>query len=60
MANPKHEICTIRIMFPVDSDERAIEYKKKIQDILADSNDVNMQFGIMSMPPQPNGQSIPR
>ena len=51
------EVCTIRIMFPVNSDEQAIECKKKIRAVLHEIPDVNMQFNIMDtsgvMPPTP-------
>lgn len=45
----KQEVCSIRIMFPVESDEQAIEYKKKISLILADIPDSNMQFNLTEM-----------
>ena len=47
------EICSIRIMFPVQSDEQAIEYKKKISALLAEIPDVHIQFSIMNTPPVP-------
>ncbi len=50
MDKSKQELCTIRIMFPVVSDELAINYKKLITDILKDNSDANIQFSIMSMP----------
>ncbi len=57
MAQAKTEVCTIRIMFPVDSDEQAIDCKKKIRAVLKDIPDVNIQFSMMdiaasSIPPQ--------
>jgi len=45
---PEQEICSIRIMFPVQSDEQAIEYKKKITAILSEIPDVQIQFSLMS------------
>jgi len=50
-SNP--EVCQIRIMFPVDTDEQAIEYKKKIADILADKPDAQMHFSISPLPNLP-------
>ena len=50
METPKKEICSIRIMFPVVSDEQAIEYKKKITILLAEIPDAQIQFSIMSQP----------
>lgn len=49
----KQEICTIRIMFPVTSDDDAIICKKKIQIALQDKSDVLIDFTIKSMPPMP-------
>lgn len=50
------EVCSIRIMFPVDTDEQAIEYKKKITDILSDIPLARIEFSLMSRPPiMPNG-----
>lgn len=52
MDDKKGEVCIIKIMFPVESDDQAIDYKKKIAAILSDQPDVNIQFSIMSgMPP---------
>ena len=48
MDNDKNELCTIRIMFPVESDEKAIEYKRKIAAILSEIPDAQIQFSIMS------------
>lgn len=42
------ETCTIRILFSVESDEQAIEYKHKIQEVLSDIPDANMQFALMN------------
>lgn len=46
------ELCTIRIMFTVDSDEEAIEIKKKIKEQLSDKPEAQLQFSIMTAPPQ--------
>ena len=48
--NEKQEMCSIRIMFPVESDEKAIEYKKKIAEVLADLPEKTMQFGLSESP----------
>jgi len=53
MEQSKKQICSIRIMFPAESDEQAIEYKKKIADLLASIPESNIQFGLMTPPPQP-------
>lgn len=53
MDNDKKELCTIRIMFPVESDEKAIEYKKKIAAILSEIPEAQIQFALMSGRPAP-------
>ncbi|GAI72282.1 unnamed protein product [marine sediment metagenome] len=50
MQQPKQEVCTIRIMFPVVSDEKAIEYKKRLTEVLKDNPDATMQFSLMGIP----------
>ena len=50
MEQPKQEICTIRIVFPVDSDEQAIEYKKRILEVLKDNPDAQVHFALMPSP----------
>lgn len=50
------QVCTIRIMFAVDTDEQAIEYKKKITNVLSDIPQARIEFSLMSRPPlMPNG-----
>ena len=59
MDNSQKEICTLRIMFPVESDEQAIDYKKKIAEVLKDNPDAQIQFSIMGMPRgKPNASPI--
>jgi len=43
--SPK-QLCTLRIVFPVDDDEAAIEVKKKITEILAPMQDAQIIFGL--------------
>lgn len=50
MGEPKKQICSIRIMFPAESDEQAIEYKKKITELLSEIPESNIQFGLMTDP----------
>lgn len=52
---PPSQVCTIRIMFPVDTDEQAISYKKKISDVLADLPDARIDFSLMTPPPAIRG-----
>lgn len=51
MEQPKKEVCSIRIMFPVETDEQAIDYKKKIATLLAEIPEAQIDFRIMSIPP---------
>jgi len=44
------EICTIQIAFPVDTDEQAIGYKKKINEILSDIPQARVEFALTPMP----------
>lgn len=53
MGQPKQEVCTIRIMFPVESDEQAIDYKKKIAEVLKNKPDAQIQFAMMTSPAHP-------
>ena len=50
---PPQQICSIRIGFPVDTDEQAIEYKKKLGAILADIPHVRIEFSLSTMPTRP-------
>jgi len=45
------QICSIRIAFPVETDEQAIEYKKKIAEILSNISDARIEFSLMRIPP---------
>lgn len=47
---PANEICSIRIGFPVETDEQAIAYKKKISDILVDIPNARIEFSLMRIP----------
>ncbi len=53
------EICTIQIAFPVDSDEQAIGYKKKITEILSDISNARIEFALTPLPKltSPNASS---
>lgn len=52
---PVKDICTIKIMFPVETDEQAIEFKKKISEILAEVPTAQIQFNLMPPPVLPPG-----
>lgn len=47
------QVCSIRIMFPVDTDEQAIAYKKKLGDVLADIPQARIEFTLMPLPARP-------
>jgi len=51
------QICSIRIGFPVDSDEQAIEYKKQLNTIFANMPQARIEFGLSSMPIRPSTMS---
>jgi len=50
MEQLKQEVCQIRIMFPVESDEQAMDYKKQINAILKDRPDAIVSFSINNNP----------
>lgn len=43
------DLCTIRIAFPVESDEQAIELKKKLSAALGDVPQARLEFSIMTV-----------
>jgi hypothetical protein len=50
MAQDNKQICTIKIAFPVVSDEQALNIKKAITEALKDIPDANTQFSLMNLP----------
>lgn len=44
------EICTIRIAFPVESDDQAIDYKKKISEVLSPIPNAHIEFNLTTVP----------
>lgn len=44
------QICSIRIGFAVETDEQAIEYKKKITDILSGIPNARIEFSLSQIP----------
>lgn len=55
MDKVNQQVCTIRIMFQVDTDEEAIECKKKVEVALGDNSEARIEFGLMAMPSRPMG-----
>ena len=53
MDDKQKEICTIRVMFPVESDQEAIGVKKKIAELLVQMPESQIQFALMSSPTRP-------
>lgn len=53
MEQDKKELCSIRIMFPVESDAEAIEIKAKIKEVLSDKQDAQLHFMITPSMPRP-------
>ena len=50
--SPNTQICSIRIAFPVESDEQAIAYKKQLTAIFADCDSVRIGFDLTTVPMQ--------
>lgn len=59
MANLGKQVCTISIMFPVESDEQAISCKKKVEDALSDIADARVQFSLMTTPLRKGDLALP-
>jgi hypothetical protein len=56
---PNKQICSIRIMFQVKTDEQAIELKSKINAIVSDIEGVRFEFTLVPVPMRPvNGTQI--
>lgn len=51
--NQPKQLCTITIVFPVQSDDEAIAVKRKIGDAVSNIDDARIDFRIMSLPEQP-------
>lgn len=47
---PNKQLCRMTLTFPVESDERAIDMKKKITTILTELPDAQIQFSLMNLP----------
>ena len=43
------QVCTIRVMFPVESDGQAIDYKKKINEALSNIPEARIEFSLANM-----------
>lgn len=58
MEQVKKEVCTMRVMFPAESDEQAIDIKKKINALITDIPEAMIDFRISSVtiPPPPNAR----
>lgn len=54
-----NEVCSIRIMFPINNDEQAVEIKKKIKDILSNIPEVQTQFTLTTLPKTLNKNALP-
>lgn len=50
MDDDNKELCMMQITFPVESDEKAIEYKRKISEVLAGMSEARIQFSLMTSP----------
>ncbi len=45
-----NEMCQIRVMFPAESDEQAIEVKKRISELLKDNKEAQIHFALTPSP----------
>jgi len=45
-----NQICTISIVFPIEADDKAIECKKKISEVISDLPEARVDFRIMEIP----------
>lgn len=50
MENDNKELCTISIMFEVESDEQALDCKKKIREALSNIPEARVEFSLRSIP----------
>ena len=48
MDKEQKQICQIRVVFPTETDEMAIEIKKKITSILSEIPDAQVHFALMA------------
>jgi len=53
MDKSKKQICQIQVMFPVDTDEKALELKKNIETLLDETPDAQVHFTLMPLPTLP-------
>lgn len=44
------QVCTVTIVFPVESDEQAVKVKQNLGTVTAELTDVRTDFRIMSVP----------
>jgi len=49
MEQPNKEVCSITLMFPVESDEQALVIKSKMKDLVKDIEGVRFDFRITAM-----------
>lgn len=50
------QLCVVTIMFPVDSDDQAIDYKKKLSAVVAPISDARIEFRLTNASsPRPVG-----
>lgn len=52
------QVCSMRIAFPVESDEQAIEYKKRINEVLSDLSAVRISFDLTTVPQTPRVPNV--
>lgn len=50
---PTLQVCTMHVGFPIESDEQAIEYKRKIAAVLVDLPKARIDLSIIAAPLPP-------
>lgn len=50
---PQKQLCQIRLMFAVDSDDEAIAVKKQLSELLKDQPEIQVNFSLTNAPPMP-------
>jgi len=50
--NSKKDLVSIMVMFPAESDAKAMEVKQKIKEVVSDVEGVRFDFRITQVPPQ--------
>lgn len=50
---PQKQLCQIKLMFAVDTDDEALLVKKQLSDLLKDRPEIQVNFSLTNAPPMP-------